>query len=754
MVTASVVENDHTYVGGTVTGAIIPNAWGTAGKNINDATYNPETGILVVTTTTNHGLSASDTIGIKTSSISFTCAQDNHESTHSYPRTSDPINGLVNLAITTPAANKISVNVGQSPKGTGGALQFGIGSTGTGYVNPMIEVSSPSYSNLAIEGVSRRGIGSTTDTGTGVTVSLDVGGSNTTGIGSTFFTIKSFDLHNNGYNFKPGDVFKPVGLVTSRFIANSTLINDFELTVLDTYRDQYSSWNFGEFDYIDTIQDLQDNQRTRFPLYYNATLLSFELDRNHPDSSLIEMDNLLLIFVNGVIQEPGKAYTFEGGTSFSFTVPPGPEDIISIFFYRGTNNVDCVQVSAGSSVKPTVKRGDVVQVSKITSSGITTTQDPRTLYAISASDKVETNTYNGLGIDGTNFKPVSWTKQKVDKKINGDVVYKTRDSIESLVYPAARIIGDMSSSETHMFVDDARFFNYEEDWSSLVIGSVGGLVVGSDEPVAAGFTATVGTGGTISTLTITNAGSGYVGSAMTISISAPQTIGVGVGTTATATATITGGKVTATTITSGGIGYTVTAPPQVIAPFPSWTREEIDTITTVQGYDGVITGIAATDGIGVPDGIKFTIRPDLVNNKNSVIGDIQTGYPIYIFGTQVGHGVTSIVNSNAATVATGTTCLDNIYHISAYHPLSAQVGIITCNVDSGINSTGINTSVGIGSAIGGFSWGKLSGFTRSTNPISIGVTGLTIDAGLSTYPTIQRRDYGLRDTGGLRKDLG
>ena len=466
------------------------------------------------------------------------------------------------------------------------------------------------------------------------------------------------------------------------------------------------------------------------------------------------MDNLLLIFINGVIQEPGKAYTFEGGTSFSFTTPPGPEDIISVFFYRGTNNVDCVQVSAGSSVRPTVQRGDVLQVFKTTSSGITTTQDPRTLYAITASDKVETNLYNGLGIDGTNFKPVSWTKQKIDKKINGDVVYKSRDSIESLVYPAARIIGDLNASQTQVFVDDARFFNYEEDWSNLVIGSVGGLIVGSDEPVAAGLTATVGAGGTISTLTITNAGSGYVGSAMTISISAPQTIGVGVGATATATVTLSGGKVTGTTITSGGIGYTVTAPPQVIAPFPSWTREEIDTITTVQGYDGVITGIAATTGIGVPDAIKFTIRPDLLNNKNSVIGDIQTGYPIYIFGTQVGHGVTSIVNSNAATVATGTTCLDNIYHISAFHPVSAQVGIITCNVDSGINSTGINTSVGIGSAIGGFSWGRLSGFTRSGNPIAIGVTGLTIDAGLSTYPTIQRRDYGLRDTGGLRKDLG
>ena len=69
---------------------------------------------------------------------------------------------------------------------------------------------------------------------------------------------------------------------------------------------------------------------------------------------------------------------------------------------------------------------------------------------------------------------------------------------------------------------------------------------------------------------------------------------------------------------------------------------------------------------------------------------------------------------------------------------------------SGVNTTGIETS---GSTIGGFSWGRLTGFTRQ-NPISIGVTGLTIDSGLTTYPSIQRRDFGLRDSGSLRKDLG
>ena len=141
---------------------------------------------------------------------------------------------------------------------------------------------------------------------------------------------------------------------------------------------------------------------------------------------------------------------------------------------------------------------------------------------------------------------------------------------------------------------------------------------------------------------------------------------------------------------------------------------------------------------------------DTTNNPNASIGDLQVGWPIYIFDTQVGHGVTSVYNSDAAVVGIGTTCVDNIYIVSAFN---TGVGIITCNVDTGINTTGLSTSVGVGDAIGEFSWGRLSGITRSSSPVSIGVTG-RITSGLSTYPTIQRRDYGLRDTGALRKDLG
>ena len=756
---------------------------------ISTASYNNLTGELEVTTSSNHdfsninefvrldGLTFNPSLSIANdrsfgltgvlSSTTFTISLGSSTTSHAYVGSGTAFEYLHNLTFGSGYRNPVSVAVtdlsgnGASADisavaGDGGVLSFTINNNGTGYTKPQIQVSSPSYSNLPITGVSRRGIGNTTDTGTGALVSVNVGSSNTSvGIGSTLFTIKEFVLENPGYNFKLGDVFKPVGLVTA---VGVTTMTDFELTVLDVFTDQYSSWNFGQFDFIDSIKDLQDGSRTRFPLIYNANLLSFEKEEN----SLLDLKSLLLIFINGVVQDPGEAYTFDGGTSFEFAQAPDPSDIIDIFFYKGTEGVDAVQVAAGSSVAPTIKVGDSVQVIK--NSGITTTQKSRVIYGINASDEVETNLYNSIGIDERNFKPFHWTKQKIDKKINGEFIFKSRDSLESLVYPTAKIISDVGIGDTILYLDNASFFNYEEDFGTINVGAVGGLIVESTDLVAAGLTAIVSAAGTIQSLDITNAGNGYVGSAVTISIAAPATNNyyaittsttppTGL-TTATASATISNGRLNTITITNPGFGYTQTKPPQVIAPSPTLNKEDVDLITTVEGFDGDIIGIAVTDGVGGnPLALKFTISADLgagSGNPSATITDLKVGYPIYIFDTQVGHGVTSVF-SDGAIVSTGTTCVDNIYFVDEFN---AGVGIITCNIMSGVNTTGIDTSVGLGTAIGGFSWGRLTNLNRSANPISIGVTGKTHYSGISSYPTIQRRDFGLRDSGALRKDLG
>jgi hypothetical protein len=563
-----------------------------------------------------------------------------------------------------------------------------------------------------------------------------------TGIGASLFEVSSFSISRPGYGFKIGDVFKPVGLVTARGL--SSPVRNFELTVLDTFTDAFSLWQFGELDYIDSIKNLQDGVRTRFPLYYNSQLLSFEIDPQDAQSSTIDLDSVLLIFLNGVLQEPKYSYTFTGGTSFIFSTPPKPEDNISIFFYRGTRDTD----SAIQLVKETAKIGDNLQVSRNNQIPETVPQLTRRIDDIPGSDLIQTNIYSYLGVDSQNLKPVNWTKQKVDQNINGENIYKTRDSIEPLIFPTAKIIKNIGYSDQDLFLDNAQFFRYEESQLAPTnIISFDSLVIGNtDNLVSAGVSAIVSTSGTVSGLIITDPGSGYIGTSLYVKISNPKKIGVGIGTTASARVSIVNGKVSNPILISNpGYGYTVA--PKAIVEDPPFTYELITDITTVEGFSGIITGIGTTTGIGGhPLAINF-----FANVSTNDFTGLISGYPIYISDTNVGHGVTSVINSDSDTVGVGTTFLNNIYYISNIN-VQGQNAKITCNVNTNLRRTGITISGGnIENPYGKFSWGRLSILNRSSNPISIGVTGLKVDSGLTTFPSIQRRGYGLRDTGALKK---
>jgi len=746
VVTASIPYNTHFFEGADANAV---NVTGGSQLTPTDATYEPATGVLTITFGSNHGLTNSNTVTLDNNSFKFSCNQDNRKSIHTYPRTTDPASGST-LAITVPATNKISVNVGQSPNGTGGALQFAIGAGGTGYINPHINIPQPSYQNLEITGVSRRGIGNTTDTGTGQLITVAVSPTdNSTGIGSTSWIVSDFDVVRSGHSFLVGDVFKPVGLVTSRYLNSSSLISDFELTVTETFTDRFTCWNFGQFDYIDSIKDLQNGTRTRFPLMYNSQLVSFEIDGTDPDSALVDMNSLLLIIIDGVIQNPGEAYNFAGGTTFTFTEAPTVNDHVSIFFYRGTAGDD----SKIFTVKETVKQGDLLRIKKV---GIHTEQEHRVLSGITTSDTIETEIYSGLGVDENNFKPMSWNRQKYDRVINGEIVYKSRDSIEPYVYPTARIIGDVNTTQSEIFVDNAHFFNYEENESAIVItDQVSAMIIpDSSDPVAAAITAVVSAGGTISSLSITNGGVGY-GTA-TVSIGAPSHIGVGIGSTATATLTLTNGVITDTTIVNPGLGYTQSNPPSVIASFPSWNREKIESIDIIQGVTGIVTGITTS----APTSGKLALEFWLKKPGNSSYSGIAVGQPLYIYDTTVGTGLTSIAKSknNNDTVGIGTSFADNIYQIQQWS-VSGNTGLATCYIHTNTNHAGLTSTAPTNKILGRFSWGRLAGIARTTvNPVSIGVTGLTVGlttgSGISTFPPIQRRDYGWNNSGALKPDLG
>jgi len=81
-------------------------------EHLQNATYNPANGVLVLTIP-NHGLVNGDAVVLDTGSICFTCDKDSNNSTHCYPRATDPAAGQY-LTVSNVTTNTFRVNVGAS----------------------------------------------------------------------------------------------------------------------------------------------------------------------------------------------------------------------------------------------------------------------------------------------------------------------------------------------------------------------------------------------------------------------------------------------------------------------------------------------------------------------------------------------------------------------------------------------------------------------------------------------------------------
>ena len=699
-----------------------------------NAVYNPVTGELQLTVP-NHGLTGG-VVALQLGSIFFSCSRDNFRTVHPYPRSTDPAFQSPNLAVTKITDDIFSVNVGvnvgsgaqvSAVAGVGGTAIFTVGAAGTNYKDPKIVVSEPSYSNLSVRGVSRLGIGATTETGTGLKVNAIV--KPVTGIGSTLFEISGYEIVNRGFGYKKGDVVEAVGLVTAKEMGE--LDERSTLTIDQIYNDSFALWQFGDFDYIDSIKELQDGVKSSFSLVVNNQLVSVETDDSLIDDTL---ENVFLVIVNGVIQEPTVSYTIVGGTIISFVEPPEPEDDVTILFYRGTAEEDS-EVNLGQ--KLIVEEGDKVQIKG--GSGVLE-QDERRVFSLNTSKKLETNAYLGVGISSDVDRSLNLIKQKEDLIINKTLVSKKRSSIEPRITPTAKIIGNLNTTQTHLYVDNAELFEYEGNNEEI------NLSINSRDQidfVNATATATVSSG-TVSGITITNVGSGYA-SAPTVSISAPPSIGVGVGTTATATAVLGGDFLYDIQITNPGLGYTIA--PKVLIESPIDYSSSFERITPqagtfqIKNASGVITGIGTTIFNG-----KLAIKFDLVNVPDGdgggfapVFNDPTGNRPIYIFDTRVGTGVTSLsISGNDNDVYhIGESFLDNVYAQAAFH---SPTGILTCLIKSNTVTTGLTSTGSVDQPVGKFSVARIANVQRGSNPISIGITGRTVGSitGLSTFPTLKR----------------
>jgi len=626
------------------------------------------------------------------------------------------------------------VTIGRANVTAGIVTSVTITNPGSGFTStnpPTLVFENPlNYENIKLTGSS---------TGIGASVSVRVGLAK---------SVISFNITNYGYNYKIGDVLSvetggQAGVPTDASVGAA--FTSFRLTVTKTFNDSFSGWTFGQLEKFNTFEDLFDGQRKTFNLTKTTGATSTLITLRSPKGSPIKIEDNIIIFINDILQIPTESYVFVGGSQIRFSEAPKAGDKIRIYFYRGSDD-DVVEVD----ILETVKVGDQLTINSYPDIGYSDgyQQLPRTITGITTSDTVTTNTYIDVGIttDRSLLRPVTWRKQLQDLIIGNFNVTKDRSELEAGIRPVSYIIKSVGAAATEVFVDNAvPIFNEIDD---VVETKQSVLILDATTKTGAAATALVSAAGTISSIIISDGGAGFT-TAPTVSIGVTAGIGTihsGIGitmnTNATGVVVISGlGTVSSVTITNAGAGYTNTNPPIVMIESEPQTDDTLSSVK-YEGDFGIITGIGTTSVVGIATtGLTFDlfIPLDSPLRKSSIMttpitsSGIKTDYYFVVFNSNTGSGLTAYENaSGTTTVGIGTSFIDNIYKVMSVQNVSGSaigVGVTTLTrVTVSVSSTA-NVSLGSSQNFGEYSWGRLHDFVKSdTKEFSViknnGVTGI------------------------------
>jgi hypothetical protein len=372
----------------------------------------------------------------------------------------------------------------------------------------------------------------------------------------------------------------------------------------------------------------------------------------------------------------------------------------------------------------------------------------------------------GITSDRNILRPVTWCKQTVDKIINGQEVGKDRVEYEPQIFPTSYLIQPVGFGSTEAYVDSVRPLFDSRNESQIRDFQNSITITSQDNIVGASGTAIVSTAGTVTSISITNAGLGYT-VAPTITIGST----LGVTTIATATASITSGVVTSVSITDGG-GY-YSEPPVVIFEQPRIDKESIE-VSSYSGDQGIIVGFSTTNS-GSQDRMIFDLfvpydafirNTDYVGTAITVSG-ISTGDFFTVYNSNIGDGsFTALANDNTTVVGTTTSFVDGIWSVRDHQTLTTNViGIgstvvrrVFCNI-SGVSTVSFSSTAlsfdsslftydsqlvevftgGISSSFnfGKFSWGRIQ-FEPRTSPREYNSYNDNGYIGISTAGLVQR----------------
>ena len=673
-----------------------------------------------------------------------------------------PTGTQVSIGITNPTLGYVNVSVANSDVGvTTSVYHVGFATimTGTGNISTNVTVTYDgagftsssyvivddplSYSNIPLEYSSSSPFG--VGLGTHATIDIVVGNGS---------SIIDFEINNSGYAYGQGEILTlPLGGLTGIPTTSSASFSEFKIDIQKTFTDKFVAWNIGDLQVFDQIENEFNGSKRTFQLKIDTVPTAIK----SASGSKIDVKDVILVFINDILQVPGEAYVFLGGSLLTFTEPPQPQDRCRILFYKGTGSVDVIP----RDILESVKVGDSLQVGydPYNNQEASHQEEDRTVSIVDSTDLVSTNPYFGPGNtnDESLVRPVVWCKQRNDKIIDGKIIGKDRELYEPKINPLAYLIQSVGIGSTIISVDNIRPFFNPINESGVTLAFQDNITFVPQVVSSPAFaTAIVSSASTVQSISITDGGSGYQ-STPTVSIQSP----VGLGTTqrASASASLTNGVVTGITVTgSGGTSYSSSKPPLVLVSPPIVGRETAQ-VDLYEGDSGIIVGISTTS-IGVAHtGLVFDLhipensffRDSSVTGLTTVSG-IQTGYYFTVYNSNVGSGVTTL-DSSGQQVGVGTIHLDNVYEaISVSIGQTDTPGLgytyvakVTVSLkDSFYGLDDSNAGIGYSNMFGEYSWGRITlrGRNVSTSYPTYTSSGIV---GISTG-TIVRRSSSMKYT--------
>ena len=312
--------------------------------------------------------------------------------------------------------------------------------------------------------------------------------------------ISEFNLTEEGIAYKVDDVLTVSGIVTDPRVGVNT---EFTLKVQELENDKFSGFYPGQFILFDDIAPFFNGIRKKFTLSVTTSGVTEILSLKTLPGSDMDISNNIFIYINDILQTPISSYTFKGSRVI-FTEAPKSNSKCSVFYFRGSKrDVETVEPVAS------VKAGDIVKINENRLDPLDTDQFDRTTKRIVASDVLETFSYNSIGVNTAQDaeRPLSWEKQRKDQILSGVLIPKSRPALKSRVLPTTRLIKNVGQLDDSFYVNNAfPVFNAIDK----LIQSERNVQIFEDLTIQPGIiTSLVSTSSSISSLTITDGGTGY-----------------------------------------------------------------------------------------------------------------------------------------------------------------------------------------------------------------------------------------------------